>query len=321
MSVRSDKSLRIAHVQATTLDLFGQRDEDFGDGVRFFLPNIAEAQVRLGHRPTVRLLTSQRPSRRHVNGFDVHFHRCLQPPARAGLQKRFGRQLSLGLLRSLRPEEIDLVHFYGLRNSQLMLAAVSLWCSRSGIPLVAHDQGRRIVGGIEAWTGRYALPKLSACIVSTTEASEQLAASGFPVESTHVVPNGYDPRIFSAGPEPRGEPDPLRVLLVSRLTAEKDPLTVAKAVAALGAALPVELTVAGEGPLSEKMHEVFSRSSAHLRLLGHVPQHELGDIYRGADVFVLTSLHEGSNQSVIEAMASGLPVVATDVPGLRDAVS
>lgn len=320
MTARPGSSLRIAHVQPMTLDLFGQRDEDFGDGVRYFLPNIAEAQVRLGHRPSVHLLASGRPSSRQVNGFDVHFHRCLQPPARAGLEKRFGRQLSLGLVRPLRPETFDVVHFYGLRNSQLMLAAVSYWCARRRIPVVAHDQGRRIVGGIEAAAGRYAQSKLDACIVSTAETADELAAAGFPERSTYFVPNGYDPRIFSPNPEPRAEPDPLRVLVVSRLTAEKDPLTAARAVAALGASLPVELMVAGEGPLSAEMETLTAGSGASLRLLGHLPQKELGDVYRSADVFVLTSLHEGSNQAVVEAMASGLPVIATDVPGLRDSV-
>ncbi len=224
------------------------------------------------------------------------------------------------MLRALKPEEFDLVHFYGLRNSQIMLAGVAYWCARHGIPVVAHDQGRRLVGGVEAAAGRRAQSKLGACIVSTAETAEELAASGFPARLTYFAPNGYDPRIFSPDPRPRTEPVPLRVLVVSRLTAEKDPLTAARAVAALGTRFAVEFTVAGDGPLSAKLESVISGTGVSLRLLGHVPQEQLGNIYRMADVFVLTSLHEVWNQSVVEAMASGLPVVVTDVPGLRDAV-
>ena len=105
--------LRISHVQPMTLDLFGQRDEDFGEGTMYFLPNIAQAQVELGHKPTVHLLTSGRPGSRWVRGFEFRFHRCVQPPARTGLHRRFGRQLSFGLLRSVIPEETDVVHFPG----------------------------------------------------------------------------------------------------------------------------------------------------------------------------------------------------------------
>ncbi|MGZ4316390.1 MAG: glycosyltransferase family 4 protein [Gaiellaceae bacterium] len=313
-------SLRIAHVQPMTLDLFDQRDEDFGAGVMYFIPNIAEAQVMLGHQPTVHLLTSGRASSRNVRGFAVHFHPCLQPPSTAGLQRRFGRQLSLGLLRSLVADETDVVHFYGLRNSQLMLAAVASRCRRLAIPLVAHDQGRRTARGIEAWAWRKALPKVSACVISTAEAADELATAGVAAASAHFVPNGFDPRIFYPGPERPDSPDPFRILVVSRLTEEKDPLTAARAAALLSPELRAELCVAGTGPLDSAVATILNGGSTRLRLLGHVSQRELGDHYRRADVFVLSSLHEGWNQSVLEAMACGVPVVATDVPGLRDAV-
>ena len=312
--------LRICHVQPMTLDLFGQRDEDFGDGVMYFLPNIAAAQVELGLKPTVHLLTSERSSSRWVRGFEVHFHRCLQPPTAAGLHRRFGRQVSFGLLHSVIADETDVVHFYGLRNSQMMLAAIASRCRRQAIPLVAHDQGRRMVGRLEAWAGRSALPRVSAFVVSTAEATDQLAAAGMPAQSVHNVPNGFDPLIFYPGPDRPDRPQPFRILVVSRLTAEKDPLTAARAAALFSPELGAELSVIGTGPLDSAVAEILAGSSTRLHLLGHVPQHNLGEHYRSADVFVLTSLHEGSNQAVLEAMACGLPVVATDVPGLRDTV-
>ena len=54
--------------------------------------------------------------------------------------------------------------------------------------------------------------------------------------------------------------------------------------------------------------------------IDQVPQAELGEHYRAADALVLTSLREGFNQATIEAMACGLPVVATDIPGVREGV-
>lgn len=303
-----------------TLDLFGHRDEDFGNDVSYFLPNIAAAQVELGLKPTVHLLTSERPSKRRIDGYEVHFHRCLQPPVRSGLHRRFGRQLSVNLIRSLAAQATDVVHFYGLRNSQLMLAAVAARCKRLSVPLVAHDQGSRMVGGIEAWAARYALPQVSACIVSTAEAAVELSEAGIGTESVHFIPNGFNPTIFYPGPERPETSESFRILVVSRLTAEKDPLTAARAAASLGPELEAELMVAGSGPLDSAMTEIMAAGTTRLNLLGHIPQRELGDRYRSADVFVLTSLHEVWNQSVLEAMACGVPVVATDVPGLRDAV-
>ena len=201
-----------------------------------------------------------------------------------------------------------------------MLAAVAKYCRKLGVPLVAHDQGARTVEGVEAWAWRYALPRVSACIVSSGEAADELSAANVMDESVHFVPNGFNPKLFYPGPERPAAPDPFRILVVSRLTAEKDPLTAARAVASIGPGPRVELSIAGTGPLDTAVADVIAASSARLNLHGHVPQRELAEHYRDADVFVLTSLHEGSNQSVLEAMACGLPVVAADVPGLRDAV-
>jgi len=58
----------------------------------------------------------------------------------------------------------------------------------------------------------------------------------------------------------------------------------------------------------------------HFRHIPHVPHQEIHSIYQSADIFVYPSLHEGSSLAVMEAMASGLPVIATTNSGtiIRD---
>src|SRR5690606_9827805 len=58
-----------------------------------------------------------------------------------------------------------------------------------------------------------------------------------------------------------------------------------------------------------------------VRFAGYVPQHETAAWYRTADVFALSSDFDNSPNVVLEAMAAGLPVVATDVGGLREYVT
>ena len=315
--------LRIAHVQPMTLDLFGHADHDFGTKATYFLSNLAAAQARLGHLPTVHLLTSSRPSVLRVDRVDVHFHRCVQPPTRMGGHVRFARQLSLQMVHAIQEGSADLVHFHGLRNCHLMLGAIACRTSRQSLPLVAQDQGTRDGGPLESRVHRYALRRLSAALAANAESVTVLTEEGVRPEKLHLVPNGFDPEVFGpAASAPRPPGSSLNILVVSRLTPEKDPLTMARGIRAFAhAGGRAAVTVIGQGSLLPQVEESLRGSAATLRFLHcHLPQRTLADYFRAADVLVMTSLGEGSNQVVLEAMACGLPVIASDVPGIRDVV-
>ena len=322
-NIRTGRPLRIAHVQPMTLDLFGHRDEDFGRRANYFLPNLAYAQQRRGHLPTIHLLTSGKSKVLQIRGLEAHFHRCAQLPRYMTLQKRFGRQMSLSLLRSLRSQDTDLVHFHGLRNSQLMLAAVACRARQQGLPLLAHDQGTRRVRWIEDLASRYALPRICALLAANEESVVALEKETNRAGSIYLVPNGFDPAMFSPAPDAAlaDVRDPLRVLFVARLTPEKDPETMARAVKSLAKVRLVELTVVGMGPLRSRVEQILRVPGVSVRFTGHLDQYELALEYRAANLLIHTSLHEGWSQTVLEAMATGLPVVASDVAGIRDVLA
>lgn len=117
--------------------------------------------------------------------------------------------------------------------------------------------------------------------------------------------------------------DEYEVLSVGRLESEKNPLLMADVLARLRGSDPRwRLTVCGEGPLaddlSERLRELGVESAASLR--GYVPLDKgLVDLYRNASVLLHVSWTEGFPQVILEAFAAGLPVVATDVGGIRAA--
>jgi len=112
---------------------------------------------------------------------------------------------------------------------------------------------------------------------------------------------------------------PFRILVVSRLNEDKDPLTMADAVGALmRRGVPVALTVVSRGELRGAVEARLKSHGVPATFIDHLPHTELAALYRRSDAFVLTSLREGWNQTILEAMACGLPVVLTDVPGPRD---
>jgi glycosyltransferase involved in cell wall biosynthesis len=136
-------------------------------------------------------------------------------------------------------------------------------------------------------------------------------------EKIVVTPNGVDPAFQSDGPTPDRRP---YLLFVGALQPRKDPGTAVEALARLG---DLDLDLVFVGPAKQRVPEVADRVSAlHLEERvhhsGYVTQAELGALYRGAACLVFPSLHEGFGLPMVEAMASGTPVVAASSGALPE---
>jgi len=117
---------------------------------------------------------------------------------------------------------------------------------------------------------------------------------------------------------------PLRLLSVGRLDPEKNPVLLADVLARLRERDGRwTLDVAGNGPMSEAVRRRAAELGVgeHLRLLGHVPNGpRLNELYRASHGFLHVSFTEGLPQVLFEAHAAALPIVATDVGGVRAAL-
>ena len=147
---------------------------------------------------------------------------------------------------------------------------------------------------------------------------------GRPVEN---ITKGVDSVLFSPeGPSVRetlGLGDAPVVLCVSRLVPIKNVALFVDAMAVVHKTRPdARAVIVGDGPLETALkHRAAGLGlSGVIRFAGYVEQHELPQWYRAADLFVLSSDFDNSPNVVLEAMASALPVVATDVGGLADFV-
>jgi glycosyltransferase involved in cell wall biosynthesis len=143
---------------------------------------------------------------------------------------------------------------------------------------------------------------------------------GLRPEAVCVVPNAVDER-FAVERLPTATPlaRPLRLLFVGRLSAQKNLPRLLDAMALVRE--PVELAIVGDGELRSLVEARLGPTGLrNVELLGRLDGEALLDRYRWADALVLTSDHEGMPLVLLEAMAAGLPIVATDVPGIRTTV-
>lgn len=145
---------------------------------------------------------------------------------------------------------------------------------------------------------------------------------------SEVIPNGVDIGVFGAK-VPRDEKKALEeglnigkkdkvLVTASRLVPKNGVDDLIHALAMLPAY--TKLIVLGEGPLRSELRSLAHalRVEDRVRFLGYVEQKDIPKYFSVADVFVRASLSEGMGSAFIEAMAAGLPVVATPVGGIPD---
>jgi len=161
--------------------------------------------------------------------------------------------------------------------------------------------------------------RAAAAVVVFTEEQRQAIASEYGVAAARifVIRNGVgdsffndDDRVLSARP---------RLLYVGRLATEKNVSALLQALA--GVSERFETMLVGDGNLeTDLQHESAKLGLRNIRFYGRAEGQQLLDAYRAADVLVLPSRHEGMSLVLLEALAMGLPVVATDISGNREVV-
>jgi glycosyltransferase involved in cell wall biosynthesis len=153
-------------------------------------------------------------------------------------------------------------------------------------------------------------------------------AEGFSAPQVSVIYNGID-----VGPVPTaprradvrrrlGADDDVLVLgTVARLDPVKDLGSLLRAVAELAPRVPVTLAVVGDGPERGALERTASDLgiASRVRFLGH--RDDAREWLAGCDVYVNSSVSEGVSLTILEAMAAGLPVVATRVGGTPEVVT
>jgi glycosyltransferase involved in cell wall biosynthesis len=160
------------------------------------------------------------------------------------------------------------------------------------------------------------------CIACNSQATAEELIRWVPktARRIRVIPNGIPLESFeSAAPAelPALPPDMLRAVFVGRFEPQKDHLTLLRAVAQVSS---LHLLLVGDGPLRPQLEGQTRSLGIHDRVTFLGKRTDVSSILKASDIYVHSTTSDGFGIAACEAMAAGLPVVASDVPGLAQVI-
>ena len=163
-----------------------------------------------------------------------------------------------------------------------------------------------------------AVKRSAGVITRSRSLATLLSKAGAAPQQLHSIHNGTDVSLFHPGEASNNATK--TVLFVGNLLPVKNPDLLLRSFAKLST--PAQLVIAGKGPLRPQLETQAAALGIANRVefLGPQLAPQIAEQMRRADVLCMSSLNEGLPNVVIEAMASGLPVVATDVGGIHEVI-
>jgi glycosyltransferase involved in cell wall biosynthesis len=221
------------------------------------------------------------------------------------------------LARLFHDRRVDVVHTHNTKPLLYAGPAARL----AGVRGVVHTRHGRRHGASrrQALAFRWAARCADHVVGVSDDTGRLCRGEGVDPRVVRTVPNGIDLERFPvAGPDPSGP-----AVFVGRLVADKGVATLLRAARAVAAVRPAfRLAIAGAGPCEAELRGLAADlgiAGGVVDFLGEV--RDVSGLLGRASLFVLPSLTEGMPLTVLEAMARGLPVVATSVGGTPEAVA
>lgn len=225
-------------------------------------------------------------------------------------------------LRFLREERPDVVHAQTGSILHMMLA-----CKMCHVPVrlyTVHNEANLLYGNSRLkkviYKTGFSFFGFKPIAICPTVKQTLIEDMGIPASQITVVNNGVDIRRFTPAQTVHND-EKIRIISVGTLYWIKNQLMTLRAISALhDMGYNVELTLLGDGEDREKIQNTIKASKAESYIFAPGSKKNVEDYLRQADIYVSASKTEGLPLSILEAMACGLPIVATDAGGTKDIV-
>lgn len=295
-----------------------------GGGVERVVFHLASELVRLGHEvAVVTLNTNGGEAEEVLNGIDVYRAKPIELTRKIGVQSAVSVDALKMILEVCRIKRADVLH----ANNLYFFTTISACLIRRLIkkPLVTtlhvasitefEGAVRYLAASYEKSIGRWLIHQSDHIVAVSNAVMRSAVSLGASSSKVSVVPNAVDTEEFRpARNKERNEV--IRVALVGRLVWNKGPQYLVEAAPSILHDFDhVEFLIVGDGPMLEQLQERVRSLGAerHFRFMGLVPN--VSEFMQKVDILVRPSLTDGMPLTVLEAMACGVPCVASKVGG------
>jgi glycosyltransferase involved in cell wall biosynthesis len=283
-------------------------------GMERLAVDLARQQQAEGHQPSI-YCTS------HPGQFAAQANAASVPVYSFGKTTGFSFRLIRDLASRLRVDRPDVLHAHNALVLHYAIAAARL----ARVPVVVNTRH----GGNSNWDPhceriwRHAVRWIDSLVFVSEGVREfYVTRDRLSRRNTSVIYNGIDVDKFASRPaHPTAALPTFRVGSVGRLVPAKDQVTLIRSFAIVSAAIPAaELHILGDGPCRATISQTAESLGITNRVFLHGASLDVPGFLSALDLFVLSSIDEGLPISLMEALAAGLPVVSTRLPGLTELV-
>lgn len=230
----------------------------------------------------------------------------------------------IAILKSVQPAVI-------LLHSITLIVPVYYYSLRKRTKIISVEHQANHLKTKTEWIWSRLLMRLSANVVFLTElyrsqVEKKLGFFYIPAKA-RVINNGINTDFFKpADGERQGLTGTLRIGMLSRLTAIKDHITLIRSFKALlqnkSGEYRIELHIAGEGEMKPVLQELVRELdlAGNIHFPGMIPESGIADFLNDMHIYVHASLGETMSTAIMQAMACGKPIVASDVDGINNMI-
>jgi glycosyltransferase involved in cell wall biosynthesis len=220
--------------------------------------------------------------------------------------------------------KFDLAHaFFGIP------CGIITWINRKQMPYIISMRGSDVPGFNERFSLQYVflspfirhIWRKAHAVVANSAGLRDLAHRTDPLLNIHLIPNGIDTHEFMFRQD-RND-GRIVILTVARLIRRKGIDDLLRALPDIIMQQPgVSVRIIGEGNMEKELRTLALNLGIkdHVEFLGYIPHDKLPEYYATSDIFVLPSRNEGMSNTVLEAMACGLPIITTDTGGTNELI-